>query len=107
MRTRFTPEQLADPELQVAADQLRKCVHCGFCIATCPTYVTTGNELDSPRGRIVLMQEMLEGQVAVLSSGLPDAEEALAILNGLFASDFYRADEGRSGSSPAPRRGGC
>src|SRR3978361_381806 len=40
---------------------LRKCVHCGFCLATCPTYLQLGDELDSPRGRIYLMKEMLEG----------------------------------------------
>ena len=60
MQTHFTPEQLADPKLQEADHILRKCVHCGFCTATCPTYVELGNELDSPRGRIYLITDMLE-----------------------------------------------
>jgi glycolate oxidase iron-sulfur subunit len=60
MQTSFTPAQLADPAIAEAESILRKCVHCGFCTATCPTYVTLGNELDSPRGRIYLIKEMLE-----------------------------------------------
>jgi glycolate oxidase iron-sulfur subunit len=60
MQTRFTPEQLADPDLAEAEGVLRKCVHCGFCTATCPTYVVLGDELDSPRGRIYQIQAMLE-----------------------------------------------
>ena len=60
MQTNFTPEQLADPHIADANTILRKCVHCGFCTATCPTYVLLGDELDSPRGRIYLMKNMLE-----------------------------------------------
>ncbi len=60
MQTSFTLLQLADPDVAEAEKILRKCVHCGFCTATCPTYVTLGNELDSPRGRIYLIKEMLE-----------------------------------------------
>ncbi|MFO7482772.1 glycolate oxidase subunit GlcF [Oceanibaculum nanhaiense] len=61
MQTNFSLAQLADPDIAVANDILRSCVHCGFCTATCPTYVLLGDELDSPRGRIYLIKEMLEG----------------------------------------------
>jgi glycolate oxidase iron-sulfur subunit len=61
MQTTFSLAQLADPDIEVANGILRKCVHCGFCTATCPTYVLLGDELDSPRGRIYLIKDMLEG----------------------------------------------
>jgi glycolate oxidase iron-sulfur subunit len=60
MKTDFTLSQLADPDIAEADKILRACVHCGFCTATCPTYVLLGDELDSPRGRIYLIKEMLE-----------------------------------------------
>jgi glycolate oxidase iron-sulfur subunit len=62
MQTEFTPAQLSDPALASSAAVIRKCVHCGFCTATCPTYVLLGDELDSPRGRIYLMKDMLENE---------------------------------------------
>ncbi|MCK3777849.1 glycolate oxidase subunit GlcF [Ensifer sesbaniae] len=60
MQTNFTASQLADPAAAESESILRRCVHCGFCTATCPTYLTLGNELDSPRGRIYLIKDMLE-----------------------------------------------
>ncbi|NIX78060.1 glycolate oxidase subunit GlcF [Microvirga terricola] len=61
MQTNFTPEQLQDPVMASSEKILRTCVHCGFCTATCPTYLLLGDELDSPRGRIYLIKDMLEG----------------------------------------------
>ena len=68
MQTNFTPEQLADPGTARANEILRACVHCGFCTATCPTYMVLGDELDSPRGRIYLIKDMLE------NGKVPDAK---------------------------------
>ncbi|MEK9671749.1 MAG: glycolate oxidase subunit GlcF [Rhodospirillaceae bacterium] len=60
MQTTFTEAQLLDPHISQADAILRKCVHCGFCTATCPTFVLLGDELDSPRGRIYLIKGLLE-----------------------------------------------
>ncbi len=66
MQTHFTSEQLKDVKLKRSNKILRDCVHCGFCTATCPTYQLLGDELDSPRGRIYLIKDMLE------NSRIPD-----------------------------------
>ena len=63
MQTNFSIRQLADSDCAQSESILRNCVHCGFCIATCPTYQLLGDELDSPRGRIYLLKDMLENEL--------------------------------------------
>ncbi|HVV28656.1 MAG TPA: glycolate oxidase subunit GlcF [Rhizomicrobium sp.] len=81
MRYNFTPEQIADPQMGPACQAVRSCVHCGFCTATCPTYVVLGDERDSPRGRIVLMKEMLEKGGAPTAEAVYHIDRCLSCLN--------------------------
>ena len=81
MQTNFTAEQLADPHVAESEKILRRCVHCGFCTATCPTYVTLGNELDSPRGRIYLIKDMLENGRAADAEVVTHIDRCLSCLS--------------------------
>ena len=81
MQTNFTPAQLADPDIEAANTILRKCVHCGFCTATCPTFVTLGDELDSPRGRIYLIKDMLEGDKPASEKVVKHVDRCLSCLS--------------------------
>ncbi|MCP5411279.1 MAG: glycolate oxidase subunit GlcF [Alphaproteobacteria bacterium] len=81
MRYNFTPEQIADPQMGPAAQAVRSCVHCGFCTATCPTYVELGDERDSPRGRIILMKDMLEKGGAPTPEQVYHIDRCLSCLN--------------------------
>ncbi|MGZ9812266.1 glycolate oxidase subunit GlcF [Pseudoroseicyclus sp. H15] len=80
MQTNFTPEQLQDPGTARANEILRACVHCGFCTATCPTYQVLGDELDSPRGRIYLMKDMLENERVPDASTVKHIDRCLSCL---------------------------
>ncbi|MBV8976664.1 MAG: glycolate oxidase subunit GlcF [Alphaproteobacteria bacterium] len=80
MRTNFTPSQLCDPHLKEAERNLRTCVHCGICTATCPTYVLTGDERDGPRGRIAMMQQMLEDGGAPSAQAVHHIDRCLSCL---------------------------
>ena len=81
MQTNFSLAQLADPHVAEAESILRKCVHCGFCTATCPTYVTLGNELDSPRGRIYLIKDMLENDRPADTTTVKHIDRCLSCLS--------------------------
>ncbi len=81
MQTTFTAEQLATPRIAEANTILRKCVHCGFCTATCPTYVLLGDELDSPRGRIYLIKNMLESGEAATEQTVKHVDRCLSCLS--------------------------
>src|ERR1700735_5843616 len=83
MQTSFTLAQLADPDTAESEKILRACVHCGFCTATCPTYVLDGNELDSPRGRISLIKEMLEHDRPATTDVVLHIDRCLSCLAGM------------------------
>jgi glycolate oxidase iron-sulfur subunit len=80
MQTDFTLAQLADPDIAASEKILRACVHCGFCTATCPTYVLLGDELDSPRGRIYLIKNMLEAGGPVAPETVKHVDRCLSCL---------------------------
>ncbi len=80
MQTNFTPEQLKDSATARSNKVLRSCVHCGFCTATCPTYQVLGDELDSPRGRIYLIKDMLENDRAPDAATVKHIDRCLSCL---------------------------
>ncbi len=81
MQTHFSLEQLADPDTAEADKILRACVHCGFCTATCPTYLLLGDELDSPRGRIYLIKDMLENDRPATEEVVTHIDRCLSCLS--------------------------
>ena len=81
MQTHFTLAQLADSDIKAADSILRSCVHCGFCTATCPTYVLLGDELDSPRGRIYLIKDMLENDRPATAQVVKHLDRCLSCLS--------------------------
>lgn len=81
MQTAFAPERLQDPQLAASEKILRTCVHCGFCTATCPTYVLLGDELDSPRGRIYQIKDMLEGDKPATPEVVKHIDRCLSCLS--------------------------
>ena len=112
MQTNFSPELLADSHMRASEKIVRTCVHCGFCTATCPTYLLLGDELDSPRGRIYLIKEMLEnrrpatetrGQARRSLPVLPRLHDDLPIRRALHAPRRPRPRLYR-GDLPAPAR---
>jgi glycolate oxidase iron-sulfur subunit len=101
MQTHFSDEQLKDPKLAEANQILRTCVHCGFCLATCPTYVLLGDELDSPRGRIYLMKQMLEEGRPATSQEVKHIDRCLSCLACMTTCPsgvhyMHLVDEGRA-----------
>lgn len=82
MQTNFSPERLAsDPRMPTSEKILRTCVHCGFCTATCPTYLLLGDELDSPRGRIYLIKDMLENGKPATAEVVKHIDRCLSCLS--------------------------
>ncbi len=81
MQTDFTLAQLADPEIKAADAILRMCVHCGFCTATCPTYVLLGDELDGPRGRIYMIKNVLESDAPAPAKVVKHIDRCLSCLS--------------------------
>lgn len=80
MQTHFTKQQRQDPAIRESEAILRNCVHCGFCSATCPTYLEVGDELDSPRGRIYLIKDMLENSRPATAEVVRHVDRCLSCL---------------------------
>jgi glycolate oxidase iron-sulfur subunit len=114
VQTKFSLQQLADPQTAEANKILRACVHCGFCTATCPTYVLLGDERDSPRGRIYLIKEMLEHDRAASPEVVTHIDRCLSCLacmttcpsgvHYMHLVDHARAHIERTFTRPLPER---
>ena len=114
MQTTFSPAQLADPDTAESNRILRTCVHCGMCTATCPTFLLLGDELDSPRGRIYLIKEMLEGGQPATEQVVRHVDRCLSCLscmttcpsgvNYMHLVDHARAYIDRTYRRPWPER---
>jgi glycolate oxidase iron-sulfur subunit len=81
VRTDFSAEQLADPDIAQSEKILRNCTHCGFCTATCPTYLLLGDELDGPRGRIYLIKNMLADGSEIAADTVKHIDRCLSCLS--------------------------
>jgi glycolate oxidase iron-sulfur subunit len=81
MQTNFAPERLRDPDVRESNGILRTCVHCGMCTATCPTFLLLGDELDSPRGRIYLIKDMLESGRPATAEVVKHVDRCLSCLS--------------------------
>jgi glycolate oxidase iron-sulfur subunit len=81
VQTQFSAEALLDPHIKELESVLRSCVHCGFCVATCPTYVTLGDERDSPRGRIYLIKDLLETGRKIVAEDVAPIDHCLSCLS--------------------------
>src|SRR6478609_8926506 len=81
MQTNFAPQRLDDSATRESEKILRTCVHCGFCTATCPTYLLLGDELDSPRGRIYLIKDMLENDRPATAQVVKHIDRCLSCLS--------------------------
>ena len=114
MQTNFSLAQLADPDVAASEQILRRCVHCGFCTATCPTFKLLGDELDSPRGRIYLIKDMLENDRAADALTVRHIDRCLSCLscmttcpsgvNYMHLVDHARAHIERTFARPLPER---
>ncbi len=114
MQTNFTEEQLRDPGIARANQILRACVHCGFCTATCPSYQVLGDELDSPRGRIYLIKDMLENDRPADEKTVKHLDRCLSCfacmttcpsgVHYMHLSDHARAHIERTYTRPLPDR---
>ncbi len=81
MQTSFAPQTLSEPQMAASEKILRTCVHCGLCTATCPTYLLLGDELDSPRGRIYLIKDMLENEKPATAQVVKHVDRCLSCLS--------------------------
>ena len=105
LQTEFSLAQLADPDTAESEKILRTCVHCGFCTATCPTYVLLGDELDSPRGRIYLIKNMLEEGGKVAPETVKHIDRCLSCLSCMTTCPSGVQLHAPRRSRPAPYRG--